>query len=72
MKTQNNWYTRILSKLDKFRSEAYEAVDKGNDLIDPELESYCSAIRYYMQLKDKDKGFFAAQVILEDWFLNED
>ncbi len=71
MKSSGNMYNKIFVKLQKEIKKAEIAKEKGNDFIDPLFVGYITTLQYFMKLKDKSKGYFGAQVILENWFLGE-
>lgn len=65
-KLPKNWYLTVLNEeVDR----ANEAVKNGNDLIDPKFTGHWYAIKRLMLDKDKENGYFGAQMILENWFI---
>jgi hypothetical protein len=67
----DNFYLKILKKLDRELKLAQTEWNTGRTPLDPKFLGYINTLQYYMSHKDQEFGFFAAQVILEDWFLGE-
>jgi len=70
-KNRNNFYTRIFKKLNDEISNSENEVDANDDLVNPIFLGHLKAIEHYMRVKDRENGFFACQVIIENWFEKE-